>query len=197
MTLPFEVSRRFPYNLRVSEPFPQPVNASTRFCAVYGHPVKHSASPAMQNAGIAALGLNWRYLAFEVRPENLVAALEGAKVMGFIGVNLTVPHKLWALEMVDVVDANAQVWGAVNTVRFEGRYGTGEWWPLRDFETAPEEIRSHGFNTDADAITRALREDLALDLKGAKVLLLGLGGAGRAAALKIASEGPAELFLVN
>ena len=65
------------YNQRVSGPFVQPINASTRYCAVYGHPIKHSASPAMHNAGLAALGLNWRYLAFEVRPENLRAAIEG------------------------------------------------------------------------------------------------------------------------
>ncbi|HEY9170977.1 MAG TPA: shikimate dehydrogenase, partial [Verrucomicrobiae bacterium] len=48
-----------------------PIDASTRYCAVYGHPVRHSASPALQNAGIAALGLNWRYLAFEVSPAEL------------------------------------------------------------------------------------------------------------------------------
>ena len=96
----------------MSGPLPQPINASTRFCAVYGYPVKHSASPAMQNAGFAALGLNWRYLAFEVHPENLRAALEGAKAMGFLGVNLTVPHKLPAIEMMDVVDPAARIWGA-------------------------------------------------------------------------------------
>ena len=59
------------------------------------------------------------------------------------------------------------------------------------------ETRSHGFNTDADAITRALREDLGLELSGAKILLLGAGGAGRTAALKLASERVSELFLVN
>jgi len=151
----------------------------------------------MQNAGIAALGLNWRYLAFEVHPENLRAALEGAKAMGFLGVNLTVPHKLPAIEMMDVVDPAARIWGAVNTVRFEGLNGDGEWRPLGDFAEAPQQIRSHGFNTDADAIPRALNEELGLNLAGAKVLLLGAGGAGRTAALKIAAENPSELFLVN
>ncbi|PYJ02958.1 MAG: shikimate dehydrogenase, partial [Verrucomicrobia bacterium] len=151
----------------------------------------------MQNAGIAALGLNWRYLAFEVHPDRLRAALDGAKPMGFLGVNLTVPHKVLALDMVDAVDEQARVWGAVNTVRFEGRDERGAWRPLREFETLPGELRSHGFNTDADAITCALREDLGLDPAGAKILLLGAGGAGRTAALKLASEKPAELFLVN
>ena len=114
----------------------------------------------MQNAGLATLGLNWRYVAFEVDPANLKRAIEGVKVMQFIGINLTVPHKLMALEMLDVVDEQARVWGAVNTIRFEGRDAGGEWAPLRGFTEPPREIRSHGFNTDADAITRAVREDL-------------------------------------
>src|SRR5437016_6135003 len=151
----------------------------------------------MQNAGIAALHLNWRYLAFEVRPDDLRPALEGAMKMRFLGINLTVPHKLLALEMMDTLDDSAKLWGTVNTVRFEGKAGQGLWRPLREFTDSPEEVRSHGFNTDAEAITRALREDLGLELTGKKIALLGAGGAGRTAALKLASEKVAELFVVN
>jgi shikimate dehydrogenase len=232
------------YNNPVSERFNQPINASTRICAVYGWPVKHSASPAMQNAGIAALGLDWCYLAYEVHPDNLRSAIEGAQAMNFIGLNLTVPHKLLAVEMVDVIDESAKSYGAVNTIRFEGKDQNGDWKPLGELldrgdkmassplpspptpiksgqasekenlrlglvkrerasrsaapnKDAARELRSHGFNTDAEAITRALQEDLGLKLSGAKVLLLGAGGAGRTAALKLASENVAELFLVN
>ena len=182
----------------MSELFASPINASTRYCAVYGHPIKHSASPAMQNAGLAALGLNWRYLALEVRPEELRPALLGAKAMQFVGLNLTVPHKLLAMDMVDVLDESAKHWGAVNTVRFEGRDKSGAWLPLHQFtETPPDKIRSQGFNTDADAITRSLREDLGVELRGARVLVLGAGGAGRVAALKLAAENVGELFLIN
>jgi len=178
--------------------FPKPLDAHTRYCAVFGFPVKHSASPAMQNAGIADLGLNWRYLAFEVRPEDLRAALVGAKTMQFVGLNLTVPHKLLAVEMVDVLDESAKLWSAVNTIQFEGRDKSGKWMPLTQFdETPPERVRTRGFNTDAEAIIRALREDLGLELASARVLLLGAGGAGRVAALKLASQNVAELFLVN
>lgn len=177
--------------------FKEQISATTRYCAVYGHPIKHSASPAMQNAGIAALNLNWRYLAFEVHPDDLRPAIEGAKRMNFIGLNLTVPHKLLALEMVDVLDESAKQWGAVNTIRFEGKDPSGTWQPLREFADAPREIRSHGFNTDADAITRALKDDLGIHLTGAKVLQLGAGGAGRTAALKLASENVSELYLIN
>jgi hypothetical protein len=87
----------------------------------------------MQNAGLAALGLDWRYLAFEVRPEELRAAIAGAKVMQFIGLNLTVPHKLLALDMMDALDESARTWRAVNTIRFEGRDPSGAWLPLRSF----------------------------------------------------------------
>ena len=137
----------------------------------------------MHNAAFEKLGLNWRYLAFEVNPKNLRAAIEGAKAMNFAGINLTVPHKLLAVEMVDELNESARKWGAVNTIKFEtGKSG---------------KISTRGFNTDADAITQSLREDLKLKLHGAKVILLGAGGAGRTAALKLASEKVAELFLVN
>ncbi|HEY2330112.1 MAG TPA: shikimate dehydrogenase, partial [Verrucomicrobiae bacterium] len=160
-----------------------PVNAATRLCAVFGSPIRHSASPAMHNAAFVALGLNWRYLAFEVDPKNLRAAIEGARAMNFAGLNLTVPHKLLAVDMVDELDASAKIWGAVNTIKFE--------------TDAAGKTLATGYNTDADAIVASLREDLKVELRGAKVLLLGAGGAGRTAALKLAAENVAELFLVN
>ena len=152
----------------------------------------------MQNAGLAALGLDWRYLAFEVHPDRLPEAIAGAKAMKFTGLNLTVPHKLLAVDMVDVLDESARMWGAVNTIRFETKDTTGNWIPIH--RVPPDqvgEIRSHGFNTDADAIVRSVREDLGLELKNAPVLLLGAGGAGRTAAFKLAAEGISRLFLIN
>jgi shikimate dehydrogenase len=162
----------------VSQSGQSEINAATRLCAVFGSPIAHSASPAMHNAAFAKLGLNWRYLAFEVNPKNLRAAIEGAKAMNFDGINLTVPHKLFAMEMMDELDESAKKWGAVNTIKFNDKGAVG-------------------FNTDADAIVAALREDLKVELRGAKVLLLGAGGAGQTAALKLAAENVAELFLVN
>lgn len=161
--------------------------------------MRHSASPAMQNAGIAALGLDWRYLAFAVRPEELATALAGAATMRFIGVNLTVPHKLLAVDLVDELDATAREWGAVNTVRFEAQDSHGHWLPLPALDDVPPDarVRSQGFNTDANAITRSLAEDLGVQLRGACVVLLGAGGAGRTAALKLASEGVTRLSLIN
>ena len=136
----------------------------------------------MHNAAFKKLGLNWRYLAFEVDPKKLHNAIEGARAMNFAGLNLTVPHKLLAFEMVDELDKSAKMFGAVNTMKFEKAGGR---------------TRSIGFNTDADAIVLSVREELKLKLRGARVLLLGAGGAGRTAALKLASENVAELFLIN
>jgi shikimate dehydrogenase len=170
----------------VIQPGQTAINAATCCCAVFGFPIRHSASPAMHNAAFAALGLNWRYFAFEVRPHDLRVAIEGARVLGFAGLNLTVPHKLPALKLMDALDQSAKKWGAVNTIRFESASVK---------ERA--KVRAVGFNTDADAIPAAVREDLKMELRGARVLLMGAGGAGRTAALKLAAEKVAELFLVN
>lgn len=181
----------------MSEPAPKPVTAATRLAAVWGSPIRHSASPAMHNAAFAALGLDWRYLACEVAPERLAAALEGARVMGFCGVNLTVPHKRLALDMMDELDASAQAWGGVNTVVFEAENAEGVWTPVGLLRKIQGPVRMRGYNTDADAIVRSLNEDLHVEPRGARVLLLGAGGAGRAAALRLADEGVATLWLQN
>src|SRR4051812_28116917 len=76
-TLQFELHLSLPYNQPVPGNHEAAIDATTRYCAVYGHPVRHSASPSMQNAGMAALGLNWRYLAFEVPPDQLQSAIAG------------------------------------------------------------------------------------------------------------------------
>lgn len=155
----------------------------------------------MHNAAFAALGLDWCYLAYEVDPKNLRAAIQGAQAMNFAGLNLTVPHKLLALDMVDVLDQSARTWGAVNTIRFEGQGTDGVWRPLPEFEQGhhggPAHYRTQGFNTDAEGISRSVIEDLGVQLAGTRVFLLGAGGAGRAIALKLAAERVAELFLLN
>ncbi len=186
------------YSACVDDLFQKPIGAATRFCAVYGQPIRHSGSPAMHNPALAKLGLDWRYLAFEVSPDTLGQAIEGARAMHFVGLNLAVPHKLLALELVDALDESATTWGAVNTISFEAKNDSGDWTPLGQLADPPAGgIRAKGYNTDAAAITLALQEDLGLSLRGQRVLLLGAGGAGRVAALKLAAEGVAELHLVN
>ena len=152
----------------------------------------------MHNAAMQALGLDWCYTAFDVHPDNLRDAIRGAGAMKFVGLNLTLPHKLLAVEIVDELDESARTWGAVNTVLFEGQLASGDWKPMRECD--PEQVtgvRTRGFNTDADAITQSLREDLKIEVRGQSALVLGAGGAGRTAALKLASDGIKRLHLVN
>lgn len=172
-------------------------SARTRLLAVFGAPVRHSASPAMHNAALQELGLDWTYVACPVAPADLAAALEGARRMGFAGVNLTVPHKQLALPMMDALDASAEAYGAVNTVVFEAEDAEGLWRPVGQIREPEGPVRARGFNTDAAALVRAVGEDLAIELRAARVLLLGAGGAARAAALRLADEGIEALWLVN
>ena len=97
----------------------------------------------MHNAGIAKLGLDWRYVAADVHPDRLAIAIAGAGAMNYIGLNLTVPHKLLALELVDELDESARIWGAVNTIRFEGKDDSGEWRSLAELPA--------NYRADADA----------------------------------------------
>jgi len=172
-------------------------SARTRLVAVLGSPVRHSASPAMHNAALAELGLDWTYVACEVPPERLAAALIGARDLGLAGLNLTVPHKQLALPLMDVLDDSAREYGAVNTVVFEAEDAEGLWQPVGCLREIRGSVRSRGCNTDADALLRALGEDLGIEPRAARILLLGAGGAARAAALRLADEGVGELWLVN
>lgn len=174
------------------------INSNTRYCALIGYPVRHSASPAFQNAGMMAMGLNWRYLALEVCPENIETAIAGAKSMGFVGLNLTVPHKESAFKLVDEVSESSQILKSINTIKFEGLNTNGNWQPIQEFQNEyPKQIKSIGYNTDAEAIPKAIKEELGFDFIHSKILILGAGGAGRVAALRLAKEGIDTLYIVN
>jgi shikimate dehydrogenase len=152
----------------------------------------------MHNAAIRQLGLDWRYLAFDVHLNDLAEAILGAERMKFIGLNLTVPHKLLAMDLVDELDASAKEWGAVNTILFEAQCPADDWKPLRLCDAAKiTATRTRGFNTDAYGVARAVEEDLKFHIRGSTILVLGAGGAGRTAALKLASEGAKKIYLVN
>jgi len=137
------------------------ITGRTRVLGVVGHPVEHTSSPAMHNAAIQALGLDYVYVAFHVRPEGLGQALAGMRGLELHGLNVTVPHKLAVMEWLDEISEEACTIGAVNTVvRHEGRLT--------------------GHNTDAYGALAALRQDGGLDRLPARVALLGAGGAARA-----------------
>ena len=147
--------------------------------AVLGDPVEHSLSPPMQNAALEKSGLEMRYAAFQISPDELAEAMELFRKHDFIGLNLTAPHKIAALSLVDEVEPRAQKIGALNTIVFR-------------------DGKSSGWNTDAPAFARALREVFSVDLRDLRVLLLGAGGgAGRAVAWQCAFEHCERLVLVN
>jgi shikimate dehydrogenase len=154
------------------------IDGSTTIVGVFGAPITHTASPAMHNAAFDALKMNWRYLAFHVEPQNLRTALQGARDMGIVGINLTVPHKILALDCVDEVDAEARKLGATNTIVVDNR-------------------KMRGLNTDGQGFVKAIKEDFNFTIKGKRVLVLGAGGAGRAIAVKCALEGAAKIIVAN
>ncbi len=134
-----------------------------------GWPVAHSLSPAMHNAAFKALGLDWRYELLPVPPGKLEAALADLRVVEYAGANVTVPHKSVVMPYLDGIDDAALSIGAVNTVAVRG-----------------EELL--GYNTDAPGLVGAL-DDAGLELSGRRALVLGAGGAARAAAYALAQAG--------
>ena len=139
-----------------------------------GNPVGHSLSPPMHEAGYETLGLDARYVTFEPDADAAAAAIEGGADLGVAGLNVTVPFKRDALGAVDP-DPLAERIGAVNTVD----YG-----PVREGEAD----RPRGHNTDAAGVTRAL-EHHGVTVDGRDALVVGAGGAGRAAAFALADAG--------
>ena len=145
--------------------------------AVLGHPIKHSVSPAMHNAAIAKLReresrfKDWAYYRFEVAPEDFAEALPYFHKKHFLGLNLTIPHKVQAIDLIHGVSPDGERMGAVNTLVWG-------------------EMGYNGYNT-------ALEVDLRGSLKGATVILLGSGGAARAAAVQCLLEGCARLYVGN
>lgn len=156
-----------------------PISAATKVFAVLGHPVAHSLSPAMHNPTLQAMGLNAVYLAFDTTPEDLMQTLKVFGQRGFAGVNLTIPLKEVAFQGIERLSESAALCGSVNTVVFHENGGL------------------EGHSTDGYGLSEALKESFGKAFSGQQVLILGCGGAGRAAALQAASEGAASLILCN
>lgn len=146
--------------------------------AVIGNPVAHSASPQMHQAALDEQGVDMRYIRLEVEPGKVVEAVKRMQELDFIGCNVTVPHKLEAIDCCAELSEDAKALGAVNTLIFG------------------DDILGH--NTDALGLVRAIREDFGIDLADLKVMVVGAGGgAGRAVATQCARIGCDQLWLVN
>src|ERR1041385_2241409 len=101
-------------------------NYKSELVGVLGFPVAENPTFLMQEAAFAALGLQWRYLTIEVKPEALPDAIRGVRAMGMMGVNLTIPHKVAVMPLLDEISPDARIIGAVNTVRRDGDKLIGE-----------------------------------------------------------------------
>jgi shikimate dehydrogenase len=144
------------------------LGTATRVAAVIGLPIDHSRSPALHNAAYRARGIDAVYLAFAVRPGSVAAAVEGAATLGFLGLNVTVPHKRAVLELCHDLDEDARLVGAVNTVVFDGG-------------------KLRGANTDVEGFGRSLDENLGR--AATRAVVLGAGGAARAVLAALAQRG--------
>lgn len=142
-----------------------------------GDPVAHSVSPDIHAAALSRLSKQSAYLPFQVKPENLSTALEGARALGIKGLNVTIPHKEAVAELVDALEGDAAAIRAVNVI--VNRAG-----------------KLIGFNTDTFAVQAAV-ERQGFDVQGKRALVLGAGGAARAAAFALGRVGMTEVIVAN
>jgi len=152
------------------------ISPRTQLVGLLGDPVAHSLSPRMQNHVLVRHGIDAIYLAFRVDVAHLGEAFSGLAALGARGWNLTIPHKEAAVALVDALDPEARAIGAINTV-----------------VAGPEGLR--GYNTDASGLLEALAHRLHLEPQGLRALVLGAGGAARAAVAALVGSG-AEVTIV-
>lgn len=147
----------------------------TKNLGVIGYPIKHSLSPVIQNAAIAAAGLDYAYIAMPIAPEDLKTAVSGLKAANFSGFNVTIPHKVTIMQYLDEIDPVAEFIGAVNTVKIENG-------------------RLYGYNTDVIGFINPLLKE-GFELKGKTVVIFGAGGASRAIICGLIQQKVAHIIL--
>lgn len=156
--------------------FAVPLEDIPQIVCCFGQPVSGNPTQYMMEKAFAAAGLDWRYLTLEVPPEALADAIKGLKAMGFRGGNLTIPHKVAVVPLLDRLTPAAAMMGAVNCLVREGNELVGE-------------------NTDGKGFVESLRT--LVDPAGKKIVLLGAGGAARAVGIETALAGAAQFTVVN
>ncbi|MFN7147614.1 MAG: shikimate dehydrogenase [Myxococcota bacterium] len=154
------------------------ITGHTRVFGLVGHPVRHSLSPAMHNELFRRAGIDAIYVAFDVPPDRAGSVASAVRTLHLGGVNLTVPFKERVLPDLDRLSPSARLAGAVNVV-------------LRDGDDLV------GHNTDGEGYVRALADEMGVAPKGARALVLGAGGTGRAVAAALAENGAVEVTLLN
>jgi len=154
------------------------ITGRTKIVGVIGDPVEHSCSPPMHNAAFREMGMDYIYVPFRVKPEQLPAAVEGFRALNVAGINITLPHKKAALSLMDSVSQEAELIGAVNTMVFK-------------------DGMLEGYNTDAPGFIASLREEGIDNVGGMKVVVLGAGGGAQAVVVGLALERVGRIILAN
>ena len=152
------------------------VSGKTKICALIGDPVEHSMSPVMHNAAFREARLDYLYVPFRVKKEELGQAIDGMRALNIRGLNVTIPHKVAVLQFLDELDPLAEKIGAVNTIVNDNGFLTG-------------------YNTDATGFLQALLEG-GIEPEGKNVVILGAGGAARAISFILTDRG-ANLVILN
>lgn len=150
----------------------------TELVGIFGYPLAHSISPAFQQAAFDSYSMDVRYEAWPVPPEELERAVGKLRSEPYMGANVTVPHKQQVMELIDTIDPVAARIGAVNTIARTGESLTG-------------------YNTDVSGFIRSLREKGGFEPRGRRALVLGAGGAARAAVFGLIEEGVESLAIAN
>lgn len=150
------------------------IKGSTKVVGLIGEPVEHSFSPPMHNEAFKTLGLDYVYVPFNVSPNNLKSAIEGANSLNIQGLNVTIPHKINVINYLKELDSIAELIGAVNTIDFKNL---------------------KGYNTDGIGCIRAIEE--VTKIKDKNIVVAGAGGAARAIVFYLAKYGAEEVNILN
>ena len=152
-------------------------NSETRIFALLGHPVSNSFSPNMHSYLFEKYGVNGAYLCFDIEPRKIYKSIEAMRLLNTIGFNVTIPYKTDVMAGLDEIDRNAELIGAVNTVKNEGGV-------------------LKGYNTDGRGFVKAIT-DRNIHLEGKSAIILGCGGACRSIAIEMASNGIKKIDIRN
>jgi shikimate dehydrogenase len=155
-----------------------PITGKTQLVGVFGYPIGHTASPAMHNAAFAHLDLDYRYLPFKVKPEDLKEAVGSIKALNIKGVNVTIPHKARVISYLEELTPEARQSGSVNTI-------------------IHREGKLIGESTDGRGFLHSLIENTGKSPLNKRIFILGAGGAARAIAMQLVREGAEQIIIAN